>query len=297
MKYSLISLKYVMTIFLFAYVTSASAQDVFVFELEKNGEKYSIDEGINITKRTGYDNQPSFTPDGKAVLYTSQHGENYDIYEYVIATGITRNLTNTPKVNEYTPIANAANTHFTVVTENTMPDQSVWRYERATGKAAWALSTKEGVGYYCFNRQGVCLIWLRYGNSVVLTNPASVDPARFISGNALPSRPQVVPSTEKFSFVHRQANDEVWIKQLDPKDYSITPIAPVIPNRIDYCWTPDGVLLMGDGSKIFQWRPGKSTAWEQVEDLADQGVQNITRLFFSPDSKKIALTGDDNLKN
>ncbi|WP_210489308.1 TolB family protein [Rufibacter aurantiacus] len=58
----------------------------------------------NITQRPGYDNQPSFTPDGKSILFTSQRdGQQTDIFQYTLAGKKTVQLTNTPEA-EYSPL-------------------------------------------------------------------------------------------------------------------------------------------------------------------------------------------------
>jgi Tol biopolymer transport system component len=48
----------------------------------------------------GYNNQPSFLPDGKTVLYTSFRNGQTDIYRYDLSTGKTTQVTNTTE-SEY----------------------------------------------------------------------------------------------------------------------------------------------------------------------------------------------------
>src|SRR5436305_11454904 len=52
----------------------------------------------NVTASPGYDNQPFFTPDGAAMLFTSNRGGTQtDIYRYEIASGATTRVTDTPE--------------------------------------------------------------------------------------------------------------------------------------------------------------------------------------------------------
>lgn len=87
--------------------------EVFLAPLSVRGSKVEIGTPINISSNPGYDNQPSFTPDGKAVLFTSVRGERKpnpansaatgsDIYRYDIVDGRLSQVTNTSEA-EYSP--------------------------------------------------------------------------------------------------------------------------------------------------------------------------------------------------
>jgi hypothetical protein len=91
----------------------------------------------------------------------------------------------------------------------------------------WVLkivSEREPVGYYAWNRSTEqILFWSRYGFSLQLVNLRN-NSARYITGDAIPVSPQIIPGTDNFSFVHRQGNGEVWIKELNPTTFSIRPL-------------------------------------------------------------------------
>ena len=268
------------------------AQDIYFFDLEHETDGYALTNGKNVTHRQGYDNQPFFTPDGTTFLFASQRDGGNDVFEYVIATEEIRQLTDTPNIPEYSPMPNADNTHFTVVRENTVPDQTVWLVERDTGASEWALESREPIGYYMFNQRGEALLWLRYAYMLKLYRPGQTAPI-FITGHAAPSTPKLLPDLNTFSFVHRQVNGENWIKTLDPTTLSITPVAPLVDAQIYYGWTKEETLLTARGSTLLNWIPGVSTKWREIIDLEEFGLRNITRLMVSPDGTKIAIVADD----
>jgi len=271
---------------------AADAQDIFVFDLHRDTGRYVLENGRNVTERAGYDNQPFFNADSQSFLYNSMRTPLGDVYEYDLKTGETRQVTDTPDVPEFSPMPDAEEGKITVVRENTSPDQTVWRVDRMSGESEWALSSREPIGYYRFNRRGDALVWVRYAFTMHLFR-RGVEGSTFIMGHAAPSTPKLIPGTESFSFVHRQVNGQSWIKRLDPADLSITPVAPTLRGQIYYAWTPDGVLLSADGSVLHQWTPGESLAWSEIVDLADSGLRGITRMRVSPDGTKIAIVAED----
>lgn len=274
------------------FAPSLRAQDIYLFDLERHAGGFSLTNGKNLTEREGYDNQPFFTPDGKTILFASKRNGENDIYEYVIETEEIGQLTDTPGIPEYSPMPNRENSHFTVVRENTVPDQTVWRVGRDTGASEWALHSREPVGYYRFNHRGDALLWIRYAYAVQLVRPGKGE-SIFISGHAAPSTPKLVPGTETFSFVHQQVNGETWIKRLDPVTLSVTPVAPLVDAQIFYGWTMEGTLLTTRDSTLLHWVPGVSTEWQEVFDLSQYGLRDVTRLRVSPDGSMIAIVAAD----
>ena len=49
--------------------------EVFLASLSVRDGKVEIGKPINISNNPGYDNQPTFTPDGQSVLFTSVRGD------------------------------------------------------------------------------------------------------------------------------------------------------------------------------------------------------------------------------
>ena len=275
-----------------SFAATARSQDIYLFELRRTDTGYRVENGRNVTRRAGYDNQPFFSADSRSFVYTSVRAELGDVYEYDLETGETRHVIDTPEVPEYSPMPGSDGATLTVVRENTVPDQTVWRVDRASGTSEWALSSREPIGYYRFNERGEALLWVRYAFTVQLYRPGRAG-TTFVSGHAAPSTPMLVPGGHSFSFVHHQVNGEAWIKRVDPDDLSVTPVAPILEGQIHYAWTRASELLAGRGSTLYHWAPGRSTEWTEVIDLASLGVDDITRLIVSPDDTKIAIVAAD----
>jgi hypothetical protein len=93
----------------------------------------------------------------------------------------------------------------------------------------------------------------------------------------------------KISFVHKAAEKEWVITELDVKTRQRTPLINTLPGSEDCVWLPDGTLLMAQGSKLFKWQRGKDKTWQEVADLSAAGLTGITRLAISPKGDKLAL--------
>jgi hypothetical protein len=113
---------------------------------------------------------------------------------------------------------------------------------------------------------------------------------RFVSGNAVPATPKQIPGTALFSFVHRQTNEEVWIKSFNPETFAITPITAITGDNSDYAWAPNGDIFRAEENVLYVWKKGgESDRWTKVQEMSEMFKGVIYRLAISPDGKKIAL--------
>ena len=264
--------------------------EIHLFELSNKDGKYNLSSGVNISNNSGYDNQPFFTENSDSLLFVSNRdGKQTDVYEYHLTSNKTSQITKTPH-NEYSPKTIENSSRISFVSEGGNPYQSVWTMDKNTGESRWLLNSKEPVGYYSANsKTGDVLFWSRYGRSVQYLN-LNKNQERFVSGHAIPSSPQQIPNSDNFSFVHRQANGEAWIKSFDPKSFSITPIAPINGTNYDYTWTPTGDILRIENNQLFVWsNKSFDTHWQLAQDLSQQFKGKLSRLAVSADGAKIAL--------
>src|SRR5258705_436310 len=112
--------------------------DIFLADLRARGAGDRVEVGppVNATHRTGYDNQPFFTPDGRSFLYTSVTDGQADIWRYDIAAGRSVQLTKTTPESEYSATPLPAGSGFSVVRVEADSTQRLWRFDWAGGHAA-----------------------------------------------------------------------------------------------------------------------------------------------------------------
>ena len=173
-------------------------------------------------------------------------------------------------------------------------NRSIWELSRdAPDEPRWLLEAArvdEPVGYFARNhRSGDVLFWSRYGYNVALSHVG--EPRyHFVSGHAVPASPHLIPGSTEFSFVHRQTNEEVWIKAVDPDTRAVRPLTPIVGSNANYAWTPDGAILQIEGTVLHRWREG-ADGWEAISDLADHGLASAYRIAVSPDGARVAVVG------
>ena len=265
--------------------------EIFLFDLNLERTEDVLANGKNVTQRLGYDNQPYFTKDSTSFVYSRGDDYQTDVYEYFLSNGETKRLTHSD-ATEFSPTPFPDNKSISFVSNR---NASIW-YETRDNISApkWAQSAndnREPIGYYAWNHDtGDILFWSQYGFSVTLVHESSQN-YHFVSGHAVPSTPHIIPGTNKFSFVHRQTNGQVWIKEFDPTNKATRPLVTTVGSNANYGWAADGSVLMIENDMLYRWQEGRDATWKQIDDLSKHGVKSANRLAISPDSAKIAIVG------
>lgn len=272
-----------------AYSQSPPETEIFLVELDLPNRSVSIP--TNITQHKGYDNQPSFTPDGKALLYTSMRENNQtDIYRYDLKTQQTTQLTNTAE-SEYSPTITPTGNYFSVIRVEKDQTQRLWQFS-VSGQTEPTLVLKnvKPVGYHCWlNRDWLALFILGKPNTLQLAQVSTGDTVR-IEGNIGRSL-QKVPGGEAVSFVYKESANNWQIRQLNWKGRQISPIVNTLEGSEDFVWTGDGMLLMCQGAVLYFYKPNVTSSWTQLADFSSSGVKQLTRLAIDPTGKTLALVG------
>ena len=261
------------------------ASDIFIIDLKSEG-KLKLGQPVKITNWVGYNNQPSFLPDGQSILYTSIRDKQADIYRYQIHGGATTQITNTPE-SEYSPILMPDGKSISVVRVEADGTQRLWKFPLAGGTPSLILEKIKPVGYHLWvDDYTLALFVLGKPNTLQLVD-LRTGKAEVIAEN--PGRIlRRVPHEDKFSFVHKVSDQEWLIRTVDLKTRNITTFIKTLPGVEDYAWTPAGVLLMANGAKLFA-RKKSDWAWVEIADFSNAGLKSITRIAVSPKGDRIAV--------
>jgi hypothetical protein len=83
-------------------------------------------------------------------------------------------------------------------------------------------------------------------------------------------------------YVQKLTESTWYLKSYDPISRRHSILVKTLGGAEDFCIMPDGRILMGQGSMLYQYREGKSVGWELVQDLKVFGLTNINRITVSP---------------
>ena len=261
---------------------------------------------LNITNSPGYDNQPSFTPDGSSVLFASVRGTlpaslggsntQSDIYRYDIATRATSRVTQTLE-SEYSPTPMPDGRGISVIRVEADGTQRLWSVHPSGPKiqAAVILRDIKPVGYHAWaDAQTLALF--------VLGQPATLQLADTRTGQARTLASDIGRSIQRIpgagpvrdiSFVQRERDGQsvrLTIKKLNPASGVVSVLTPAVAGsrEADTAWAPDGTLLMAKDGVLFSWKPGQEE-WKEVTSLARLSLAGVTRLAVSPAGDYLAI--------
>jgi WD40 repeat protein len=276
-------------------VAPAGAQqgtDIYVGSLSMQDGRLAVTGLINATDRDGYDNQPSFGPDGSFLLYTSGRADGQtEIFRHDFSTGQSTRVTDTPE-SEYSPTVMPDEESFSVIRVEADSTQRLWSFDMSGENPSVLLEDVMPVGYHAWGNDRLLALF-------VLGSPPTLQLADARTGRAdviaegIGRSIHRIPGQLAISFVHKVSDDEWWINRLDLRTQRITQLAQTLPGSEDYAWTPQGIAVMGQGSVLSHWDTGTG-AWRELADLSDQGIVGITRIAISPAGDRIAIVGNRN---
>lgn len=268
---------------------AARQPDVYLAAISLRGTEIQIGTPENVTARPGYDNQPSFSPDGRAIYYTSVRDDaQADIYRYDIGTRETTRITMTAPESEYSAAVLPGGTAIAVIRVDRDSAQRLWRFPLGGGTPSVILEGVRPAGYFAFADEhtiGLFVLGAPPTLQIADTRTGAADTIVANIGRSL----HRVPGQRLISYVSRAYQESAWIMSVDPATRSIAPIAKLPTGTEDYAWLPDGRIIAGQGSKLLVCDPGATAEWKEVADLAAGGLTAISRLAVSRDGGSVAI--------
>ena len=277
-----------------APATPPPGTDIYLLPLTGGLGSMPSAKPLPVSVAPGYDNQPSFSPDGGRLLFAANRdGKQMDVFVFDRATSRVSQLTRTAE-NENSPtflpagIGDAGG--FSVVRTEPDKTQRLWRFDAQGSNPQVVLTDVKPVGYHAWVDRDLLALF-------VLGPPATLRIASVSTGKAETAADNIgrslhrIPGTRIVSFVHREPSGEFWVKQIDIDSKKIEPLVKAVEGSSDrdMAWLPDGkTMLMSSGTKVFSWTRG-AASWSEVFDSASLKLGAITRLAVAPKGDAIAI--------
>jgi hypothetical protein len=270
--------------------------DVFLVTVRAEEGRVGLGELVAVAEREGYDNQPAFLPDGSIVYSSARAGGGIDIFRFDPRSRETTTVVSTPE-SEYSPTPVPDAEAISVVRDYGGGNQQLWRFPLSEDGSPMTslLPDVNPVGYHAWIDHRRLLVFV-LGEPATL-RIATVGPGagRVVAerpGRCLARIPAVVAAVPlEMSFVRKVTDDEWWLEALDPESGSTRRLVRTLPGIEDYAWSPDGMVFMADGSRLFRWRPGEE-AWTEIADLGARGLRKVTRMAFDPRGARLAIVAE-----
>jgi hypothetical protein len=267
--------------------------NIYLAPLTYDGDRVVVGPPINLTDREGYDNQPAFLADGRGLLFASRVGDQVEIFRYDFDSEGVERLTETQE-REYQPTPIPGDDGFSVIRVELNGSQRLWRFAPDGSEPRVILESPENARYHAWaDGRTVAIVDADIRPSLWV---GAVDGPRTFVLDEIGRSVQGVPGRRALSFVHKIDFVEWWIKEWDADSGTVRPLVLTRPGCEDHAWTPSGLLLMGQDSRLFQWRPAPDAGWDDWQvaaDLADHGIQQITRVAVNPAGDMLALVSKE----
>jgi len=263
--------------------------EIFLFDLNtKNGE-FKLSNFKNISNNEGYDNQPSFL-DNNTMLYAGTRNEQTDIVKYTINYD-SKVYINQTDGSEYSPLKIPDQKAVSAIRLDKDGTQKLYKYNLRNGESE-VLIDDIIIGYHVWFNENILVssVLEDGGLSLYSTNlkEQKNNKLDFKIGRSL----HKIPNTNLISFVSKKDSLKWKIKSIDPISGAIKHLKITLDKAEDYCWLPNGALLMGKDDKLYKYKPKRDSNWIEVASLSDFGIKNISRLAISPNGTKLTVVGE-----
>jgi dipeptidyl aminopeptidase/acylaminoacyl peptidase len=282
-----------------APVTGAAAgapdTDIWIAPLTRRGDRVTVGTPRNLTRRTGYDNQPSFDARGRTIYYTrrapnallanADRDVQTDIWSMAI-DGSRQQPAMVTAESEYSAQVTPDGRALTVIRVERDSSQHLWRMPlTAQGTAARLVGSVKPVGYYAWVGSQVVMFVL--GRPATLQLMDTVSGTRDTIARDIGRGVKRVPGSTHVTFVQKQGS-EWFIDEVDPATRAVTRLVTTLPRVEEYTWLDGNTLLAGTGTTLHTWTRGTS-GWTPVADLSAAGLADISRVTIDPSGRWLAF--------
>lgn len=258
--------------------------ELWLFKIDHKKTGPVLQDAKNITGREGYDNQPSFSGNGKKIYYVSiREDKQADIYCYDLKKKKSIQLTHSA-ISEYSPVETADGKLLTAVVVESDSSQTIHFINALNGVHEKKLE-QDSVGYYAFLNADTVIYYK-------LTEPHSL---RFFAMNSREEKWLGNLPARAFRAIDRNTLIYALKDSVKTTFYKYNFLLHKAQRYADYpslsedfVWHPAIGLVKSEGSKLLRFNETEKE-WVILYDLTPFQIKKITRFNFDPKNKYLVV--------
>jgi dipeptidyl aminopeptidase/acylaminoacyl peptidase len=294
------------TLAVFALSSAAAAQtpnpvNLWLVDLHWTGNRLSVGAPVKLTHDEGNNSQPSFTPDGRAIVFSAVRDTGRDarsdIYRIDLATRAETRVTHTPE-NENSPTVNERGEYVAVRWQpaTLFKEFGPWVYAPDGTPKRGVLRGPDTTGYYTPLPNGDYALTRPKSKTFTLALFDAKSGAIVDVDSGLPALPAVrIPGENALSYVRIDtAGAHNVIRRLDLATRMTSTIGPTPVGRTAHTWAGHQTILMAKGSTLYA-RTVRDTTWRALTSFDNPELRGVSAYVVSPKGDKLILTSPKRL--
>lgn len=275
--------------------------DIYLIDIKKQEVGgITFEKAENISNHPGYDNQPSFTLDGKKVLYTCMTKDSTtDIQVYNIQKKQLEKTKSSPKTSEYSPTAAIENMIFTVKVEEDGKTQRIWKSTWLGQKPTNYIESVDSVGYFCLLPKNQIAAFIlssknELANELRLIN-TKTQKETFID-DSIGRCIRLAPDSSAIVYVKKGKYGKNKFMRFNFHNSSVTEMFETIEESEDFLFYDNTRIWMAKENVIYEyWMGAKFPHWSDLKEFSrtNSHLKTITRMNLSPDKTRLVLVAED----
>ena len=261
--------------------------DIYLFNFHLDANRFSLSNPRNATNSPGFDGQPAFMANSESFLYSADDGFGQtDVYRYNLSSQSERRLTFTPD-SEYSPTPTPNQEFFSCIVHQRSGDKKLWKFP-IHGAVPTLLSNIESIERHFWVDNNTIQAYVSgQPNALELIDVTTDKRTNKISENPGLSF-QSIPKTNLLSYIEIDGISNT-IMSYDPVTLQKNVIIKTKNKSEYYTWTPNGILLSGDGEKLYKYDPTIDKDWVEVANINDYGLKQFSQITVSPSGNLLAM--------
>jgi hypothetical protein len=276
--------------------------NLWLVDLKWTGNRLTVGAPVKLTHDDGANSQPSFTPDGRAIVFSAQRdtgaGARSDIYRIDLASRKETRVTHTPE-NENSPTVNERGEYVAVRWQpaTLFKEFGPWVYSSDGTPVRGVLRAPDTTGYYTPLPNGDYALTRPKSKTFTLGLFDAKTGSIVDVDSGLPALPaQRVPGERALTYVRIDSADaHNVIRRIDLATRRTTTLGPTLVGRTAHAWVPGhATILMAKGAVLYA-RSATDTTWRAVASFENSELRNATAYVVSPKGDKLILTAPKRL--